>query len=58
MLQDLRYPKVTQLHHTLGGEKHILDLNVSVEDLLSVEVLHGQAKLGKPLQYLNLQFSF
>ena len=41
MLEDLRDPEVEQLGVTLSGDEHVARLEIAVDDVMVVGVLHG-----------------
>lgn len=51
--EDLCDSKITDLDNTLFSQEDILGLEVSVNDLPVVNVLHAQANLSKPVEHLR-----
>lgn len=54
MSKDASNAEISQLDNVLLCEEHVLALDVSVEDLAIVHVLHAQADLRKPVHDLRL----
>lgn len=48
MLEDSGYAKVADLDISLGGEEDVLSLQVAMEDLLIMDVVHGKCHLDQP----------